>query len=427
MKIQDLYKLFLTANGVTTDSRQIKDNALFFALKGGNFDGNKYAKGALEKGASYAVVDDENVVCSDQFILVDDVLSTLQELAKYHRQQFDIPVIAITGSNGKTTTKEILLKVCETTFKTHATKGNFNNHIGVPLTLLDMPLGTEVALIEMGDNHVGEVAELVKIALPNQGFVTNIGKDHIEGFGSFEQNVRAKSEIFDYLIKNEGIIYINSQDDLLMNMSKRMQKPVFYGGEYDFSNLEFVEVNPFIVYKDRQEKRVETNLFGAYNFENIQTAFCVGKFLGISAEKMHQAIASYIPSNNRSEIVKTTSNTLILDAYNANPSSVEVALENLKLIESDKKKYIILGDMFELGDISSQEHKNIIDKALNLGFAACIFIGERFGEHSSDKALFFDDKEKAIQYLGEQKVTEGIILIKGSRSMGLEILKDSFE
>ncbi|OHX65459.1 UDP-N-acetylmuramoyl-tripeptide--D-alanyl-D-alanine ligase [Flammeovirga pacifica] len=427
MKIQDIYSLFLSANGITTDSRNITKNALFFALKGGNFDGNKYAKGALEKGASYAIVDDESIATSQQYILVDDVLSTLQELAQYHRQQFDIPVIAITGSNGKTTTKEILLKVCETTFKTHATKGNFNNHIGVPLTLLEMPQDTEVALIEMGDNHVGEVAELVKIALPNHGFVTNIGKDHIEGFGSFDQNIRAKSEIFDYLIKNDGIIYINSQDELLMNMSKRMKSPVFYGGEYDFSNLIFKEVNPFIVYEDRKETTVETNLFGAYNFENIQTAFCVGKNLGIDADKMNEAISSYVPSNNRSEIVKTKKNTLILDAYNANPSSVEVALENLKLIDSDKKKYVVLGDMFELGDISSQEHKNIIDKAIELGFETSLFIGERFAEHSSEKAQFFNHKDDAIQYLKDHPINNGIVLIKGSRSMGLEVLKDYFD
>ncbi|NLR92406.1 UDP-N-acetylmuramoyl-tripeptide--D-alanyl-D-alanine ligase [Flammeovirga agarivorans] len=424
MKIEEIYKIFLSTSEVSTDSRNINKNCLFFALKGGNFDGNKYAKGAIEKGAAFAIVDDKSVAENERFILVDDVLSTLQELAAYHRDQFDIPVIAVTGSNGKTTTKEILLRICETTFKTHATKGNFNNHIGVPLTLLDMPKNTEVALIEMGDNHVGEVAELCKIAKPTQGFVTNIGKDHIEGFGSFEQNIRAKSEIFDYLIKNNGIIYINSKDEILKNMSKRMKNPILYGDEYDFAFLEFIEVNPFIVYKDRQENIIETNLFGAYNFENILTAFTVGKKLGIEPNVMNKAIASYSPSNNRSEIVKTEKNTLILDAYNANPSSMEVALKNLSLIDSDKQKYVMLGDMFELGEISSEEHSNIINLAQTSGFKETFFIGERFSEFNQNNNQFFQSKEEFIDYLKSQNIKDSIILIKGSRSMGLEALKE---
>ncbi|NME71289.1 UDP-N-acetylmuramoyl-tripeptide--D-alanyl-D-alanine ligase [Flammeovirga aprica] len=424
MNIEKLYTIYLEHSTITTDSRNVPEGSLFFALKGGNFDGNKYAKSALEKGAAFSIVDDKEVAISDQYIVVDDVLTTLQELAKYHRQQFDIPVIAVTGSNGKTTTKEILLKICSTTFKTHATKGNFNNHIGVPLTLLSMPLNTEVALIEMGDNHVGEVAELCTIAFPNQGFVTNIGKDHIEGFGSFEQNVRAKSEVFDYLIKNEGLIYINSKDPILYNMSKRMKSPVYYGQEYDYANLEFIEVNPFIVYQDRQENRIETQLFGAYNFENILTAFCVGKKLGVTVENMNKAISSYKPTNNRSEILKTEKNTLILDAYNANPSSVEVALENLDKIESSIPKAFVLGDMFELGEISKEEHQNIVDQALKLNFDINIFIGERFFEHQNDQAKFFKTKEEALEVIKNESINNHLILIKGSRSMGLEVIKE---
>ncbi|AZQ62039.1 UDP-N-acetylmuramoyl-tripeptide--D-alanyl-D-alanine ligase [Flammeovirga pectinis] len=425
MKIEDLYSIYLEVSEICTDSRNIKENCLFFALKGGNFDGNKYAEGALEKGAKYVVVDDSTVVKSDKFILVDDALTTLQQLAAHHREQFDIPVIAITGSNGKTTTKEILVKICETTFKTHATKGNFNNHIGVPLTLLSMPLDTEVALIEMGDNHVGEVAELCKIGKPNQGFVTNIGMDHIEGFGSFELNVRAKSEVFDYLIKHDGVIYINSNDDILNNMSKRMKSPIYYGNEYDFANLEFVEVNPFIVYKDRQGDVISTNLFGAYNFENILTSFCVGKNLGIDQDKMNRAIAAYIPSNNRSEIFKTENNTLILDAYNANPSSMEVAIENLTKIDSSSPKGCILGDMFELGSISEEEHLRISKLAIDQNYDHCIFVGDRFKFFENDQAFFFSNKEEVIAYLSEHSINSELILIKGSRSMGLEILKNS--
>lgn len=424
MNIKDIYTIYLENSIVTTDSRNVPEGSLFFALKGGNFDGNKYAKSALEKGAKYSIIDDKTVAISDQYILVDDVLTTLQELAKYHRQQFDIPVIAITGSNGKTTTKEILLKICETSFKTHATKGNFNNHIGVPLTLLSMPLDTEVALIEMGDNHVGEVADLCKIALPNQGFVTNIGKDHIEGFGSFELNVRAKSEIFDFLIKNDGVIYINSNDEILFNMSKRMKSPIYYGQEYDFSNLQFIEVNPFIVYKDRQDNTITTQLFGAYNFENILTAFCVGKNIGVTIENMNKAIVSYKPSNNRSEISESDNNTLILDAYNANPSSVEVAIENLEKIESTKHKGFILGDMFELGAISETEHQNIIDYGIQQKFDINIFVGEKFHEQQNNNALFFKTKEELIKYLQENPIKNHLLLIKGSRSMGLEGIKE---
>lgn len=425
MNIEKLYSIYLEHSTITTDSRNVPNGSLFFALKGGNFDGNKYAKSALEKGAKFTIVDDPKVAISEQYILVKDVLTALQDLARHHRQQFDIPVIAITGSNGKTTTKEILLRICETTFRTHATKGNFNNHIGVPLTLLSMPLDTEVALIEMGDNHVGEVADLCKIALPNQGFVTNIGKDHIEGFGSFEQNVRAKSEIFDYLILNNGIIYINSTDEILLNMSKRMKSPIYYGQEYDYANLTFVEVNPFIVYQDRDENKITTQLFGAYNFENILTAFCVGKKLGIAPENMNNAIASYKPSNNRSEIAKTAKNTLILDAYNANPSSVEVAIENLDKIESSIPKALILGDMYELGEISKKEHLNIVSIAKKQEFDINIFIGERYFEHKNDNAIFFETKEDCIQYLIDNPITNHLVLIKGSRSMGLEILKNS--
>lgn len=421
MTVQELYKIYKQFPKVSTDTRKIEQGTLFFALKGERFNGNQFAEKALESGAAYAVIDEEAYSVSDRCILVDNVLSTLQALARYHREQMDIPFIAVTGSNGKTTTKEILYRVLGAKYKTHATKGNLNNHIGVPLTLLDMPTDTEMALIEMGDNHVGEVAELCEIAKPNYGFITNIGKDHIEGFGSFEANVRAKSEIFDYLLKTEGTAFASSQDRIISNMARRFESPVWYGGEYDFSDLTFLDASPFVSYQDRHENKVQTQLIGKYNFENIQIVACIGKYFEVEAQAIHKAIAEYVPSNNRSQLLDTDKNKIILDAYNANPSSVEAALVSLDAFKSEtNKKAVILGDMLELGEISEQEHQSIIDKVVEIGVEKRFFVGQHFFKQNSEKGHFFAVKEDLITYLQQNPLEGYIVLMKGSRGIGLE-------
>ncbi|MEH0155867.1 UDP-N-acetylmuramoyl-tripeptide--D-alanyl-D-alanine ligase [Limibacter armeniacum] len=420
MEIEKLYQLYLKHPNISTDTRKIEEGMLFFALKGGNFNGNKFALQALEKGAAYAIIDEEAYATDKRMILVEDVLTTLQQLAHHHRTQFDIPFIAVTGSNGKTTTKELLHRVLAKKYRTHATKGNFNNHIGVPLTLLEMPLDTEMALVEMGDNHVGEVTELCKIAEPTHGFITNIGKDHIEGFGSFEANVRAKSEIFDYLIKNDGIVFVNSQDRIIANMAKRFKAPVWYGGEYDFANLELLGASPFIRYKDRQDREVQTKTIGSYNFQNMLTAFCIGKYFEVPVEEIHDAIANYAADNNRSQLIEKGTNLIILDAYNANPSSVEVAMENLEQFDTEKQKVVILGDMRELGDISQDEHHKMVEMAESKNFVLSFFVGEEFFKQKDNPGAFYKEKEELHKHLQDNPIQNALILVKGSRGIGLE-------
>ena len=293
--IADLYTIFQNCTGVSTDSRNIKGGELFIALKGPSFNGNKFAEQALEAGANFAIIDEVDYLLDEHMMLVQDGLQTLQDLAHYHRMQFDIPVIAVTGSNGKTTTKELLYQVLSKRYTTWATAGNFNNHIGVPLTLLAMPADIEMAIIEMGDNKLGDVTELCEIAHPTHGFITNIGKDHIEGFGSFEGNIRAKSELFHYLIQHQGVAFVNSNDAILKNMAKRFNNPIFYGNEGDFSNATFIKTNPYILYQTTDDQVIPTQLFGKYNFENIQTAICIGRFFEVEESQIHTAIQTYAP------------------------------------------------------------------------------------------------------------------------------------
>ncbi|GAA4823277.1 UDP-N-acetylmuramoyl-tripeptide--D-alanyl-D-alanine ligase [Algivirga pacifica] len=423
--IEQLYQIYREHPLISTDTRKIETGSLFFALKGANFNGNKFALQALEKGAAYAIIDEEEFATNERCLLVDNVLTCLQELSAFHRQQFDIPIIAVTGSNGKTTTKELLNQVLSKKFKTHATEGNFNNHIGVPLTLLKMPEDTEIALIEMGDNHMGEVAALCQIAHPTHGFITNIGKDHLEGFGNFENNIRAKSEIFDYLIKHDGIAFINSKDPILKNMAKRFKNPIWYGGEYDFAFLELEGAHPYISYKDRQEELIQTQLIGAYNFENILLTFCIGKYFEVTNQDIHEAIRSYTPSNNRSQLIEKGSNIIILDAYNANPSSVEAALESFDSFETKKEKVVIIGDMLELGNISEEEHQKMIELASSKSFERRIFVGPLFHQSIELEGIEkYADKELLVKNLTENPLSNSAILIKGSRGIKLETLLD---
>jgi UDP-N-acetylmuramoyl-tripeptide--D-alanyl-D-alanine ligase len=421
MKITELYKIYKKSQGVSTDTRSLKKGELFFALKGGNFNGNTHAQTALEKGASYVVIDEESYKKSDAYILVEDVLATLQNLAKYRRQQFDKPVIGLTGSNGKTTTKELIRVVLEQKYKVHATLGNLNNHIGVPLTLLAMPDDAEIAIIEMGANHVGEIAVLSEICQPTVGLITNIGHAHTEGFGGFEGVIRGKSELYHYLIQNKREVIINSKDVILSNMARRFKNPYFYGNQGDYFNAAFLEASPFIHYRESNET-IHTNLIGKYNFDNISAALCLGKMFEVPSQKSNQAIADYVPKNNRSQVVKTEKgNTVIMDAYNANFSSMSAALESFGVMKGTNK-VVILGDMLELGEQSSERHQEIINKAKQLDLTKLILCGKEFGKvNQNDKTiLYFQNSESISDWLKKELLNNTTILLKGSRGIALE-------
>ncbi len=424
MKIDTLYSLFLDSSGVCTDTRNITISSLFFALKGDNFNGNKFAVQALESGAGYAIVDEAVDSSDKRIILVEDVLATLQELASYHRRKLDIPVIAVTGSNGKTTTKELIHVVLAKKFKVAFTKGNLNNHIGVPLTLLEVTSAHEIALIEMGDNHRYEVELLCKIALPNFGFVTNVGKDHLEGFGSFENNILAKKEVFDFLKANNGKVFLDESDDLVSGMVDASLKVISYGKKDSFSYIDYLKSNPLVVFSDTLGEEVETNLFGAFNFNNIKLAYCIGKYFEVPLSDISEALQEFQPDNNRSQVINTDKNTLIMDAYNANPSSVEEAVSSFAEMETDKVKMLLLGDMFELGSYSEEEHQNMANLAMSKGFDIVLLIGENYAATKNIPAgNLFSSKLDVEVYLKKIAPEGAIILLKGSRGMKLESLK----
>lgn len=425
MGIETIYKLFLKSKGVTTDTRKIIKGALFFALKGENFNGNNYVIKALDQGAAFAIVDEDIEGSSDKVIRVGNVLKTLQDLANYHRNQFNIPVIGITGSNGKTTTKELIAAVLKTTYKVHYTAGNFNNHLGVPLTLLNMPTDTEMAVIEMGANHIGEIAELCQISNPNYGIITNIGKAHLEGFGSFEGVLRAKSELYQYILTNGKTVFINSQDDVLNNMSKRFSNPIKYPAKDDFFSCQFVGSNPFVEIKIDGNNHL-TQLIGKYNYYNITGALTIGAYFKVPKAKAIDAICTYNPSNNRSQIVKTASNTLILDAYNANPGSMKAAVENFAAMKVDSK-YVILGDMLELGEDSKKEHEVLGQLVGSKKFNGILFCGKHI-KPATPKclgSLYFATKEELATYLSANPIKDSTVLIKASRGIALETLVEN--
>jgi UDP-N-acetylmuramoyl-tripeptide--D-alanyl-D-alanine ligase len=425
MAIQDLYSKFLQSVGVSTDTRQIANGSMFFALKGDRFNANEFASQALEKGASYVVIDEPAFRVSDRCIVVDDVLTTLQQLARHHRDQLTIPVIGLTGSNGKTTSKELLNAVLSTKFKTYATKGNLNNHIGVPLTILAIDRSCEIAVVEMGANHVGEIAALCAIANPTHGFITNIGKAHIGTFGGFDNIVRAKSELFQHLISTGGVGFINSQNPILANMAKRFKQPVLYPAVGDFYSCQLIDADPYVKVKVEDGREITTNLIGAYNFENIAAALCIGKFFGVESAKADSAIAAYVPGNMRSQIVKQGNNTIILDAYNANPSSMQAAIENLALMKADRK-VVILGDMFELEGEAAKEHHNIGKLLREKGFSEIYLCGELFRTALEEIpfAMHFPSKAELRVHLQNDKFNNATILVKASRGIGLETILD---
>ena len=430
MSISEIYIIYLQHSQICTDTRKITHGCLFFALKGENFDANTFAPQALEKGAAYVVIDNPEFKKSEQYILVDDALIALQELAKHHREQLKIPFIGLTGSNGKTTTKELINAVLSQKFKTLATKGNLNNHIGVPLTLLEINNDVEIAIIEMGANHQKEIEMLSGLCQPNYGLITNVGKAHLEGFGGFEGVKKGKGELFDFLANHNGTVFINKDNPQLMEMafSRSFNEVIGYGTSSTCEiSGELISNNPFLEVKwtsNNETYQVHSQLTGTYNFENILVAVAIGWRFGLSPEEINTGICNYTPQNNRSQIIKTANNTVIGDYYNANPSSMSVALENMAALNADKK-VVILGDMFELGDESEKEHQVIIDKAMSYGFDDVIFIGEMFAQlKSSAKARFFINRKEAIEELKKNKIQNSLILLKGSRGMKLEGLME---
>lgn len=418
MRIEDLYNRFLSSTGVSTDTRMITPGSVFFALKGPKFNANEFAAEAINKGASYAVVDQEQFATDDRYVLVDDGLMALQALARYHRSRLKIPFVALTGSNGKTTSKELVNAVLSQKFKTYATRGNLNNHIGVPLTVLAIGPEVEIAVVEMGANHVGEIADLCTIANPTHGFITNIGKAHIGTFGGFENIVKGKTELYDHLSKSGGTIFVNSQNKLLADQAK--QKPsreiVWYP-----ERCKLISSDPFLLVEAENGDHVQTQLTGAYNFENVAAALCVGKFFGVDASKANAAIGAYTPSNMRSQVMRKSSNTIILDAYNANPSSMAAAIENIAAMNAENKT-LILGDMFELEDEAEKEHRAIGRLIKEKGLTNVYLCGSLFRSALTEisYARHFEKKEQLIEELKRKPVKDSTILVKASRGIGLE-------
>ena len=423
MEIEKIYQKYSGNKKISTDTRQITPDSLFFALKGEKFNANEFAEESLKKGASYAVIDEEKFRKNDRFILVPDVLATLQKLARYHRDQLKIPVLALTGSNGKTTSKELVHAVLSKKFNTHATKGNLNNHIGVPLTILSIETSTEIAVVEMGANHVGEIALLCAIANPTHGFITNIGKAHIGTFGGFENIIRGKSELFQHLIETGGKVFVNSQNPVFANMIKRFRDPVLYPSKGDYYHAELVGADPMVKIKTDNGEMVQTNLIGAYNFENIAAALCIGKYFGVEPELANQAVAEYVPGNMRSQVMKKDSNTIILDAYNANPSSMEAAIENMAGIKAEKK-VLILGDMYELEGEAEKEHQAIGRLIREKGFENIYLCGALFRTALREipTAKYFEKKNQLVDELKQYPIKDATILVKASRGIGLETI-----
>lgn len=423
ISIASLYDLFLSHPHVTTDSRNIPAGSLFFALKGTSFNGNHFAAQALKAGSSYAIVDEPDAVTDERCLLVDNVLHTLQALANHHRKVCGIPVIGITGTNGKTTTKELMAAVLSRRYNLLYTQGNLNNHIGVPLSLLRLTKDHQLAVIEMGANHPGEIHELCNVADPDYGLITNVGMAHLEGFGSFEGVLRSKGELYDYLRKKGGRIFINLENPYLASIAKDIEHIPYatspghpLWGE-TLSCSPFLKLRWFQHYSDKG-LIAQTHLIGSYNLENVLAAICVGRHFDVSDDAIIEALENYVPSNNRSQFHQTGLNNLIIDAYNANPTSMMAALRNFKDYEADRKA-VILGSMKELGSISDEEHKRLAYHLAEANFDRVFLIGEEFRQANSDYPLF-PDAEHFIDYLKEQPLEGYTILIKGSRGNHLE-------
>ncbi len=440
MNLDKLYEAFLASKGVSTDSRKISEGSIFFALKGENFNGNVYAKSALDNGAKYVVIDEKQEdLPESQFFLVKDVLVSLQELAKHHRKQLNLPIIGITGSNGKTTTKELLAAVLSKKFNLFYTKGNLNNHIGVPLSLLSIGEKHDMAIIEMGANHQKEIDFLSHIAQPNYGLITNIGKAHLEGFGGESGIKRGKGELFDYIKKSKGELFLNADSEVLQQMAKdRGLKAITYGKHVQ-ANLEgsLESSNPFISFiwnwsydgtATKSDTPITSRLFGSYNYDNLLAAVCVGNYFGVEEQAINDALSNYASDMNRSQIMNKGSLTIYLDAYNANPTSMKAALESFAQLPSEKEKAVILGDMFELGETSHKEHHEILLLIDRLGLSDARLVGSNFYQFSSafPNYHFFERRADLLESKELKTIENKAILIKGSRGVALEKLLDSF-
>ncbi|TYA58237.1 UDP-N-acetylmuramoyl-tripeptide--D-alanyl-D-alanine ligase [Formosa maritima] len=418
MNIEQLYKLFLKYPSVSTDTRKISKNDLYFALKGDNFNGNAFIKQALENGASYCIIDEEEFAINKQCILVEDVLTTLQKLASYHRKYLNLPIIALTGSNGKTTTKELIHAVLSKKYNTSATIGNLNNHIGVPLTLLKMNKNTEIGIVEMGANHKKEIEFLCNITFPDYGLITNFGKAHLEGFGSVEGVIEGKSELYNHLIEHNKTIFVNSNDSLQLEKSQGANTFTFGQQKTDDVEIYFKRAQPNVTVS-LNNIEIRSQLIGEYNFNNIAIAIAIGTFFKIDKALIKEAIENYTPKNNRSQIVEKGTIKIILDAYNANPSSMTVALQNFGKLEA-KNKIAILGDMFELGTEANKEHITIAKLANSLNISKVIYIGENFHHaiHTNNETYkTFNEFKEQFHIKNLENAT---LLIKGSRGMALE-------
>lgn len=426
MEIARFYSdIYLKHPIVCTDTRCIREGSMFFALKGDNFNGNTFAMQAINQGASYVVVDE--VVNHSNAIFVDNVLLFLQKLANYHRKQLSIPVIGITGTNGKTTTKELVYAVLSEKYRVSCTQGNLNNHIGVPLTILSIPVTTEIAIVEMGANHRGEIAELCAIAEPNFGVITNVGKAHLEGFGSFENIIATKTELYRSIEANDGTVFLDIDNQILSQYTTSISGGVVSYSDTDNSASVFGEIIKNAVCASFEltigdiTVEVESKLFGGYNTKNMLAASCIANYFNVPILNIKNALENYTPSNNRSQITHTRTNTLILDAYNANPTSMNVAISHFNIISSHKKKLIILGEMFELGKDKAEEHKAIQKLATKSNISTVFFVGN-WKKMDNPKVSCFASSQELVHYLETNKIEESLILIKGSRGVKLETI-----
>ncbi len=431
MDISALYQLFTRNPYIVTDSRSSVKNSIFFGLRGERFNGNRFAAEALNKGALYAVVDDPEVIDGDRYILVGDSLATLQELAAFHRNHLDIPLIAITGSNGKTTTKELAAGILSTQYRVKATSGNLNNHIGVPLTLLGMDGTTEIGIVEMGANHPGEIALLCRLARPDYGLITNIGHAHLEGFGNIDGVKKAKGELYEYLEENGGLIFCNAEDETLREMLESVHTGIMYygAGNETVCSGEVLSANPFLSFRLRlrntEYMELETLLVGSYNLENILAAVALGLHFRIIPDNIFHKLQGWSSGNNRSQRVETDRNVLILDAYNANPTSMILALESFNL-QDHQRKVLILGDMLELGENAGQSHEAILKRVVEMDCHEVFLVGPIFSAMQLPGEIrAFGSVEELEGWLGRHPLENRLILLKGSRGISLERLRDS--
>jgi len=426
--IDSLYQHYLKHPGISTDTRTISPGCLFFALKGENFDANQFAEKAINDGAAYVIIDNPDYQLDERYLLVPDVLTALQQLATYHRAQLNIPVIGLTGSNGKTTTKELINAVLSEKYRTFATKGNLNNHIGVPLSILSIQKDIEIAIIEMGANHQKEIEFLCSIAQPTHGLITNVGMAHLDGFGGFEGVKKGKAELYAYLKLHDGFAFVchDSQHLLEMSETAALHKIIYYGTESNNSVWgKLLKTDPFIEISwsdNTGDHQTGLNLTGAYNFENILAAICIGQFFEVNPVQINKGLSGYIPKNNRSQISKTAHNTVVCDFYNANPSSMSAALKNIALLNAAHKT-VIIGDMFELGAESAEQHDLIAREAALLDLDTVILIGKQFYTLKDElDALFFNSPAEAKEFLAINPIKDHLVLLKGSRGMALEQL-----